>query len=73
MKNLVKRTKQFGKKAAVATSVALATSAPAFASTSIDVTEAVAVVAGFVVAAVALGIAYIKLSATKKGLGKLGG
>ncbi len=73
LNQLVNRTKQLGKKGVAATSIALATSAPAFASTSVDVTEAIAVVAGFVVAAVALGIAYIKLSATKKGLGKLGG
>ncbi|KHT38047.1 hypothetical protein [Vibrio sinaloensis] len=60
------------KKYAVAIAVSSVMAAPAFAS-SVDVTEAVAVVGGFVAAAMLLGIAYIKLSATKKGLGKLGG
>lgn len=66
--------KNMVKKYAVATVVSAGLASPAFATAgSVDMTEAIAVVAGFVVAAVALGIAYIKLSATKKGLGKLGG
>lgn len=62
--------KKFG--VVVASSVLL--SAPAFATTgAIDITEVVAVIAGFVTVAIALGIAFMKLTATRKGMGKLGG